>query len=158
MSRKRRQTGFTLVELVTSIVIIGILAAAIEPKFIGNQTFSERGYADEVAAALRYAQAVAVANGCGAAVTITAISYQALQPGNAQPTCGGGWTRTIVRVDGGTLTGTAPSGVTFNQATQIIFGPQGRIVSGVPQAPQPLLSDGGFTLNIDPVSGWVTVQ
>ncbi len=145
--------GFTLVELVTSIVIIGILAAAIGPKFFDNQSFSERGYADEVASALRYAQAVAVASGCGAAVTITANSYQAMQPANAPPACSGGFTRTITRVDGGTLSGTAPSGVTFTPATQIIFDGQGRTANVLT-----VLSDGAFTLNINPLSGFVVVQ
>jgi len=154
MEQQRRQTGFTMVELVTSIVIIGILAAAIGPKFIGNHAFSERGYADEVAAALRYAQTVAVASGCGVAVTITASTYQAMQPSNAPPACSGGWTRAVTRVDGGTLAGNAPSGVAFNQATQIIFDAQGHIASGTP----PMLNDGGFTLSIDQISGWVTVQ
>lgn len=152
MTSLRRQTGFTMVELVTSIVIIGILAAAIGPKFIGNKTFSERGYTDELAAALRYAQAVAVASGCGVRVTVTATSYQAVQPANVA--CGGGWTRAVMRVDGGTLSGTAPGGVTTSPATQITFDAQGRIAGG----PPPVLSNVGFTLTIDPVSGFVVVQ
>ena len=154
MNLQRRQTGFTMVELVTSIVIIGILAAAIGPKFIGNQTFAERGYTDEVAAALRYAQAVAVASGCGVRVTLTTTSYQAMQPTNAPPACSGSWTRVIARVDGGTLAGTTPNGVTLMPATQIVFDSQGRVVGG----PPPALSTGGFTLSIDAVSGRVTVQ
>lgn len=145
--------GFTLVELVTSIVILGILAAAIGPKFFDNQSFSERGYADELAAALRYAQAVAVASGCGVAVTINAAGYQAMQPANTPPGCTGGWTRPVMRVDGGTLAGTAPSGITL-PATQIVFDLQGHIVGG----PPPSLSTGGFMLSIDAVSGLVTVQ
>lgn len=157
MDPHRRQTGFTMVELVTSIVIIGILAAAIGPKFIGNQTFSERGYADEVAAALRYAQAVAVASGCGVRVTLTATSYQAMQPTNAPnvpPACGGGWNTVVTRVDGGTLAGTAPAGVTLGPAAQITFDAQGRIANAAPL----VLSNPGFTLTVSPISGFVVVQ
>jgi MSHA pilin protein MshC len=153
MNMQRRQTGFTLVELVTSIVIIGILAAAIGPKFIGNQTFSERGYADEVAAALRYAQAVAVASGCGVQVTLNANDYDASQPNVGPPACNGAWNKAIQRVDGLTLKGAAPNGVTLLPATQVVFDDKGRIVNGKP----PAITVGAFALNIQADSGLVSV-
>jgi MSHA pilin protein MshC len=152
MDQQRRQTGFTMVELITCIVILGIMAVAIGPKFIGNQTFAERGYTDEVAAALRYAQVVAVASGCDVRVTLTTTSYQAMQP--ATSACGGAWSTAVTRVDGGTLMGTAPNGVTLGPATQITFDAQGRIVGGAP----PVLSNPGFTLTVNPISGFVVVQ
>jgi MSHA pilin protein MshC len=149
-----RQTGFTMVELITSIVIIGILAATIGPKFIGNLTFSQRGYTDEVAAALRYAQAVAVASGCSVRVTLTNTSYEAMQPGNEPPACGGAWTTVVPRVDGGNLAGTAPNGVTLGPARQITFNAQGRIANTTPV----VLRNSGFVLTISANSGFVSVQ
>jgi MSHA pilin protein MshC len=153
MNMQRRQTGFTLVELVTSIVIIGILAAAIGPKFIANQSFAERGYADEVAAALRYAQAVAVASGCGVQVTLNVNSYLASQPNASPPACNGAWNRAIQRVDGGTLQGTAPNGVTLSPAVQVVFDGNGRIINGTP----PAITVGAFALTIEAGSGLVSV-
>ena len=55
------QRGFTLVELVMTIIIIGILAVAVAPRFFDNNVFQERGAADQVRAALRYGQKVAIA-------------------------------------------------------------------------------------------------
>lgn len=60
--RKRaRSAGFTIVELVVTLVIIGILAAIAIPRFQDTSAFTQRGFSDEVRAALRYAQKLAIA-------------------------------------------------------------------------------------------------
>lgn len=53
--------GFTLVELVVTLIIVGVLAAFVAPRFFGTHGFEERGFHDETLSALRYAQKAAIA-------------------------------------------------------------------------------------------------
>ncbi|MDE2586150.1 MAG: type II secretion system protein, partial [Betaproteobacteria bacterium] len=53
--------GFTLTELVVVMMLIGILAVAVVPRFMGATEFHGQGFQDEVAALLRYAQKTAIA-------------------------------------------------------------------------------------------------
>ena len=152
-----RSAGFTLVELITSIVIIGILAAVVGPRMFDNTSVSTRGYIDEVASALRYANSIAVSSGCATAVTLTTTDYKVSQHPAAGNTCalGGAWSTPVQRIDGlGTVTGNSPSGITLSPATQIVFDGRGAVISGAP----PTLTSGTHTIKIDVVSGMVTVQ
>jgi MSHA pilin protein MshC len=57
----RTGRGFTLVELVVTLVIVGILAVTVMPRFAEKTAFDERGFYDASLAILRYAQKSAVA-------------------------------------------------------------------------------------------------
>lgn len=53
--------GFSLVELIVVLVLAGIMAAVFIPRWRGGSGFEERGFRDQVAAALHYGQKSAVA-------------------------------------------------------------------------------------------------
>jgi len=49
-----------MTELITVMVIVGILAAIVAPKFFDRGTFDSRGFYDQTIATLRYAQKAAI--------------------------------------------------------------------------------------------------
>lgn len=153
----RRAAGFTLVELVTVLTILGVLAAFIGPRFFSQQAFSDRGYVDELAAALRFTQKAAVISGCPARLTLAAASYTGSQQaasGNACNPTDTTWSTPLVGPDGDAILGTAPSGTTASPAGVFQFDDQGRLQS----SPGTTITVGSRTLTIDANSGFVQVQ
>jgi MSHA pilin protein MshC len=82
------QRGFTLVELVMTIVILGIIAAVAVPRLFNNNVFQSRGFADQVQATLRYAQKEAIAQRGFVCVAVTTSSI-ALTAGTTSACSGG---------------------------------------------------------------------
>ncbi len=62
------QRGFTLVEIAVTLVLIGILAAFVLPRFIGRGGYEARTAQDQIISAARYAQQLAMLKGTGANV------------------------------------------------------------------------------------------
>ena len=53
--------GFTLIELIMVIVLVGVLSVFIAPKLFNSDDFNARGFHDQTLAFLRYAQKTAIA-------------------------------------------------------------------------------------------------
>ncbi len=70
-----KSRGFTLVELVVVILVLGVLAAYAAPKFFNLDLYRDRAAYDEVTSAVRYAQKLAVSSGCDVQVQLTTSAY-----------------------------------------------------------------------------------
>lgn len=147
-------TGYTLVELVLVVAILGIVAAFAAPRFFAQQPFDERGYADALAGALRATQRAAVATGCPARLEIDAAGYRARLPAAAGNGCNPSdtsWSVPVPLPDGDAVAG--PARVPVAPATvAVVFLP-----SGAPQAAAPTLAVGPWRIAIDAATGYVGV-
>jgi MSHA pilin protein MshC len=149
--------GYTLIELTIVIVILGVLAGVSGTRFFTQQPFNERGYADELASALRATQKTAVSSGCPARLILAASSYSSAQQtasGNACDTASATWTTAVKTPDGSLLQGTAPSGLTVSPTGTFQFDAQGMLVA----SPGTSLTVGARGITIDASTGFVQVQ
>ena len=150
----QRRSGFTLVELVATLTIAGILAAAAGPRLLSSQPFAARGYSDDVAAALRQARAVAMASGCAVRFTIDTSGYTALQhaPSGTHCAASGGWNTPVLRGDGRRLAGWPPAAANVQSASTLVFGADGAVSTGAVS-----IVIGAHVVSVD-AGGWVQRQ
>jgi MSHA pilin protein MshC len=149
-------SGYTLIELVVVIMILAIVATIVGPRLFDTRVFSERGYADEVATAMRYSQKIAVASGCNVRLAVTAAGYSAMQQpasGNRCNAASATYTTTVLRPDGTALAGTPPRDANVSGAATLTFDSKGSVISGATN-----LVVGAYTLVLDATSGFVVVQ
>ena len=154
-TRLKEPAGFTLVELVMTMVIIGIMAAVAAPRFFSVSLFQARGYADQVKATLRYAQKIATVQNRYICVAFTTnsvtLTYDTTAPGSAH---------TTATCPGGSLSSpsgqspykiSAPGSVTLSGATSFYFDTLGK-----PSAAQTITVAGYATqITVEAGTGYV---
>lgn len=124
-----RHSGFTLVELIVLLIVAGVLAAAVLPRWHADTGFESRGFRDELMAGLRYAQKSAVAarrTVCATFASPPAKASFSISTAQGASDCSAG--STLVGPDGSALVVEAKQGVNFAAPlpADVIFDSAGR--------------------------------
>ena len=106
------QSGYTFVELVVVLVLVGILAMFAVPRLTPQSQFDLAGYQQEFAAGLRYGQKYAFASGCPIRAVIAASGLELRR----STTCDNGDFSVLLAhpTRGGGYAVPAPSGLTLS--------------------------------------------
>lgn len=159
------QAGATLTELVTVLVLLGILAAFALPRFFGTSDFDARGYFELSIQAVRFAQRTAIASGCDTRVRFDGTSvalHQWINPGSCAAD-GSGSGLTAVKRPGSSaaFAENAPDDVAVGSML-IYFDAIGRPRDANPGAgfgsllaAQSNVGVGGRTITVEPQTGFV---
>jgi MSHA pilin protein MshC len=126
--------GFTLVELIMVMVIVGILAIAVVPRFFDANVFKSRGFADQVQASLRYAQKEAIAQHqyvCAAFTTNSVTLWTGATTGCGTPLLSPTGGQYKVNAPAGSTFAAVPTGFSFNALGQPTNAPQTIYITGV---------------------------
>lgn len=123
--------GFTMIELVMVMVLAGILAVAVIPRFIDRKTFDARGFFDQSINMVRYAQKVAIAQHQIVFVNVTASTICLTYVTDALCASATLANRVINPADQNWFLKTAPAGMTFGGATSFSFNALGQPTSAI---------------------------
>jgi len=154
--------GFTMIELIMVIVILGVLAVFAVPRLFDSGDFYARGFHDETLSLLRYAQKAAIAQRRTVCVAFTSTSATLTMASAASTyNCA-----TFVALTGpnGTPTVNAKPGVTFNPTSPATaadwnfnFDGLGQPIdgSGVAKATQNIKINNATDVVVEAVTGYV---
>ncbi len=150
----RHLAGFTLVELIVTMIVVGILAVVVLPRFDLLKGFDEIGYRDKVKATLEFARKSAVAMRRQVRVSIAGSGLTvAVQQQTPEGDGASNWS--ALNLPGSsTNTFVAPAGVTLAPAAAtVIFDALGR-----PDNANSLVfavSGGAGTITVEAETGYV---
>ena len=150
----KAHSGFTLIELIMVLVIVGVLAAVVGPRVFATGTFNARGFHDENLALLRFAHKSAIAQRRPVCIVFGANNARLSidsDRNSATGTSGCEANLTGPRGDSpGTITARGTVQYTATPATVVIDG------LGQPAAGQTIqVSGAAQTITIEAVTGYV---
>jgi MSHA pilin protein MshC len=160
MGNRFSQNGMTLIELVTVILVIGILSVIAVPRFFSSTAFDASGFFQISLANVRYAQKLALTSGCDIRVSIDATGVQ-LNQWNDGTACTAGVSAPMIVTRPGSsdaIAETPPDGVTITGSVLIYFDAIGRphdAGSGILLTVPSNVVIGGRTLTIENETGYI---
>lgn len=118
--KRQRLIGFTLVELTTVLIVIGILGIIAVPKLFGSATYQSQYFYNEVLSSLRYAQKLAISTGCHIQANMTSTTITLTK----RASCTSGTFTTAIRdpaLGTSSYVKTAPGTVTISPSVNPIY-------------------------------------
>ena len=136
--QEKYNDGFTLIELVSVIVLLSILGVVAMSRLGNFSGIETRTFYDEVVNAVRYAHKLAISTGCAVEVNLTATGYALHQ---RQTSCtDGDFTLDVVNpVDRGSAYTNTNDQVSINPLARLQFSAQSTVTN--------LAADQTFTVN-----------
>jgi MSHA pilin protein MshC len=134
----RRQRGFTMVELIMVMVMVGVLAAIGIPKLMGGNTTGALVFGDQVASALRHAQTSAVSHRrvvCLATTERTLVMRIRTAPSTTTEPCTAAFGPLLQRADNDTYDSSDTTVTMTGAPANLYFQPDGTITDAPAGAP-----------------------
>jgi MSHA pilin protein MshC len=147
-----RTSGFTLIELIMVIVLLGTLSVFVVPRFFQKTSFDSLAFEQELKTAIRFAHTLSIASGCEVQVSLTVSSYALYFPDSScNPPDAFGANPVNHPMQTGNYTGTAPTGITISGFGDFYFNDV-----GTPDASGNItVNPGGRQITVMPLTGYV---
>ncbi len=152
-SGKNRPRGVTLVDLVITVLIVGILSAVAARRFVSaSARVRSEAVARRIAGDLNYAQRTAILNSCQATITFTLSPFSYQMTNVAHPYHPGQqYACALGELDSSVTVSTAA----FNGAANLAFNAYGRPLAGSPLG---ALTSGSIVVQMDGEASSVVID